>query len=194
MRPSLKGVSRLTPLGLGVLIATTLGVSLLSVAQLDDVDAEWTACRAGSAVLERDTDSVIEALGYGGMIHQFESDVIRRDEAHAAAVEAAIGNGPDAIGRLRAFPPLSPAEAGALATIEPGLRLRRGALLRCPGDAAGHRPFPLRRARREGGRGVRRGGGRSGAGGVTAPDLAAGGTMPTRHGRSPRHGPRGRVA
>ena len=63
----------------------------------------WRSYQHASATRARAMDSVVSAMGYGGMIHQFKNYVLRQDAARVRKVESAAGGVLGALQNLEAI-------------------------------------------------------------------------------------------
>ena len=63
----------------------------------------WRSYQHASATRARAVNSVVSALGYGGMIHQFKNYVLRQDAARVRKVESAAGGVLGALDNLEAM-------------------------------------------------------------------------------------------
>jgi len=100
--------------GTGAVVAAA---SLSTVQEVNNAKSAWDAYDSGPARKTRLLSDVKDALGYGGLIHNFKNAVLRKDRE---ALERAVKNGQAAaelLAQLRATG-ITPTEAAALAPIE----------------------------------------------------------------------------
>ncbi|MEL6979400.1 MAG: methyl-accepting chemotaxis protein [Pseudomonadota bacterium] len=91
-------------------------LTLTSMSLMDKAETDWRGYQVINAERTRATSAMIDALGFGGVIHQFKNYVIRRDEGRVETIQMRLGVALGALERLEAIKE-TPSERAAVAKI-----------------------------------------------------------------------------